>query len=189
MATINLSWTPAGGATSTSQKVQRKLASGSTWTDIATGLSTTANSYSDTTAVANTLYDYQVVNICSVGGPSASGTVQADSITCPSLTASNPQSGTYDTIVVNYGATSADVSHVSLVLLDAAGSALVATAAPAPSGQGAGTYTFTGLDYDTTYTIRLTVGDGTFTKECEITQAVGSEPACGAPTNVTATPA
>lgn len=186
MATINLSWTPAGGATSVSQTVQRKLASGSTWGDIATGLAPTANSYSDTTASDNTLYDYRILNICSAGGPTAGSTVQADKIICPTITLANPQTGEQDTITWTVAATSGDVNITQVLIIK--GGTTLETNTIGNQGPASGTYD-TGLDFGSTYTIRAVLSDGVFTQNCEDTITIGTAPACGAPTNLTATPA
>lgn len=185
MATINLSWTPAGGATSTGQTVQRKLASSGTWTDLATGLSASANSYADTTASDNTLYDYRILNICSVGGPTPGSTVQADKIICPTITLANPQTGEQDTITWTVAATSGDVNITEVLIIK--GGTTLETNPVNSQGPASGTYD-TGLDFGSTYTVRAVLSDGVFTQNCENTITIGSAPGCGAPTNLTATP-
>lgn len=185
MATINLSWTPDNGPTSSSQTVQRKLASSSTWGDLATSLSAGANSYSDTTAADNTLYDYRIINNCSAGGPTAGGTVQADKIICPSVTAVVSTSGEEDVITWTVGNTSNDVTIGNVLVIDGGGTTVDTIAVNSATGT-TGTYD-TNQDYGATYTIRAVVGDGVFSKNCETTVTIGSAPACGAPTGLTAT--
>jgi hypothetical protein len=185
MATINLAWTPAGGPTSTGQEVQRKLNSASTWTTLAT-VSSSTSTYSDTTAANNTLYNYRIVNICSAGGPAPGPVTSADAIICPTITVTNPQTGAANTLVANIAATSGDVSFVSVQLFDATGVTPV-SAVISLSGQGATSHTFTALSYSTSYTVKFTLSDGTISKVCSQTGAVGAAPACGAPTNLTAT--
>jgi hypothetical protein len=65
MPTINLSWTPAGGA-ATGQKVYRSNNSGVSYS-LLTTLSATANSYSDTTPTAGDVYFYKVATVCASG--------------------------------------------------------------------------------------------------------------------------
>jgi hypothetical protein len=185
MATINLAWTPANNDTSTGQLVQRRIAGSGSYGTLAT-VGPTVSTYSDTTAVNNTLYDYQISNVCSVGGPTASVVVQADSIICPTVTTTNPQTGAADTIVVSYPNITDSISYVSISLL-AADNSTVIDGPDALSGQGSGTYTYTGLTYDTVYYVRIVVGDGVFTKDCPVQTGIGSAPDCGAPSNLTAT--
>ena len=65
MPTINLSWTPAGGA-ATGQKVYRSNDTGITFTLLAT-ISAAANSYADTTPAAGDVYFYKVATVCASG--------------------------------------------------------------------------------------------------------------------------
>lgn len=65
MPTINLSWTPAGGA-ATGQKIYRSNDTGINYTLLAT-VSATANSYSDTTPTAGDVYFYKVATVCASG--------------------------------------------------------------------------------------------------------------------------
>jgi hypothetical protein len=69
MPTINLSWTPAGGA-ATGQKVYRSNDTGITFTLLAT-ISATANSYADTTPAAGDVYFYKVATVCASGDEEA----------------------------------------------------------------------------------------------------------------------
>jgi hypothetical protein len=186
MATIVLNWTPANNPTSTGQLVQRRLAGTISWGTLATVSATTAT-YTDSTAADNTLYDYQIVNTCSVGGPTASGVVQANNIICPTVTTDNPQTGAADTIVVSYPNLTGSVEYSSISLMEQDTTTLV-DGPHALSGQGSGTYTFsTGLQYDTVYYVLIVLSDGTFTKDCLVQTGVGSAPDCGAPSNLTAT--
>ena len=74
MATVNLSWTPASGSNVTEQRIYRGLDSNSL-SLLASGLSPTANSYSDTTVTDSTRYYYMVQSICTIGGPTDSDIV------------------------------------------------------------------------------------------------------------------
>lgn len=185
MATINLSWTPAGGPTSISQTVQRKQASSTTWNDLATGLAPTASTYSDTTAAENTLYDYRIVNVCSAGGPSPGTPSQADKIVCSTITLDNPQTGEQDTIDWTVAATSNDVTIDRVEIIKDGN--ILETTNVGNAGPASGTYD-TGLDFGATYTVRSVLTDGVFTLNCESTIQIGGSPTCGSPTNLTATP-
>jgi hypothetical protein len=186
MATVTLTWTPTNNATSTGQQVQRKLASSPTWVTIAT-VGASIATYVDTTAADNVLYDYRVLNVCSVGGPTSSGVTQASKIICPTVTVTNPQTGAANTLLVSYPTLSGDVSYDSIQLFASNGT----TSVQGPfdisgSGQGAGTYTFTSLTYSTSYVVKIGLTDGTFIKFCSYNGSVGTAPACGAPLNLTA---
>ena len=74
MATVNLSWTPATGANIIEQRVYRGISS-NTLSLLASGLSPTVNTYSDTTALDNTTYYYRIDSICTTGGPTTSSVV------------------------------------------------------------------------------------------------------------------
>ena len=186
MAAVTLTWTPTNNATSLGQEVQRKLASSPTWVTIATVGSSIAT-YVDTTAADNILYDYRVLNICSVGGPTSSSVIKASKIICPTVTVTNPQTGAANTLLVSYPALSGDVLYASIQLFASNGT----TGVQGPfvissSGQGAGTYTFTSLAYSTSYVVKIGLTDGTFIKLCSYNGSVGTSPACGASLNLTA---
>lgn len=187
MATIILTWTPTNNATSTGQQVQRKVAGTTTWTTLAT-VGAAIATYTDTTAANNVLYDYRIVNVCSVGGPTGSGVIQQDAILCPTITVTNPQTGAANTLVVSYPTLTGAISYDSIQLFASNGT----TSLQGPfdisgSGQGAGTYTFTSLAYTTSYVVKIGVTDGVFIKLCSVNGSVGSAPACGAPLNLVAT--
>lgn len=84
MATVNLSWTPATGANITEQRVYRGTVSNSL-SLLASGLSPTASTYADTTALSNTTYYYRIDSICTVGGPAGSNTLEVV-IACTNVT-------------------------------------------------------------------------------------------------------
>jgi len=179
---IVLNWTPAGGSNSTGQEVQRSPAGAGTYTTLAT-LGPTINTYTDTTAVVDTVYDYQIVNICAVGGPTSSGTSDIVDISCVSLTA-NVQGLIVDG---EYGELFNDTSWLSFDILDETGASVI-QALTVPTGQGAGLYTSTdaGMSYDTNYILRatLTAPNGTIEK-CDVPFSTGAQPDCEAPTNLT----
>ncbi len=78
MATVTLTWTPAGGANSTNQRIYRglDLSVSTLLATVQPGVST----YTDLTAPDNTTVYYRIDNICSNGGPTSSSVV---SITTP----------------------------------------------------------------------------------------------------------
>ena len=179
---IVLNWTAAGGANSTGQKVERSLAGAGTYTTLAT-LNATATTYTDNTAVVDTVYDYRIVNICEVGGPTSSGTQDIVDITCVSLTTS--VSGL--TVSGEYGELLNETQWSAFAIYDESGATEIQSIDPLPSGQGAGAYNSTdaGMNYNTNYILRatLTAPNGTI-KKCDVSFSTGAAPACDAPTNL-----
>lgn len=178
---IVLNWTAAGGANSTGQKVERSPAGAGTYTTLAT-LNATATTYTDTSAVVDTVYDYRIVNICSVGGPTSSGTQDIVDITCVSLT-TNVQGLIVDG---EYGELFNETQWAAFGIYDESGASEI-QALTVPGDQNAGAYTSTdaGMEYNTNYILRatLTAPNGT-TKKCDVSFSTGAAPACDAPTNL-----
>jgi hypothetical protein len=174
MATINLSWTPVNDANSTGQKVQRKSGAGS-FADISSVLPAATSNYSDTTALDNVLYTYQIVNLCEVGGPTDSTDVQAGKAVCPSV-------GEF-----------VEGRNVTLGFPDLTGDAIysgdinVDGQAPYNVAEGpTGTViNFVG-DYGVTYNYSFTIAVGTNVANCSGSVTINDAPACPAPTNLSA---
>ena len=177
---IVLNWTAAGGANSTGQRVERSAYGANSYSTIAT-LNATATTYTDTTAIIDTVYDYRIVNICEVGGPTNGGRVAIVDITCPTLTAN--ASGLI--ISGEHGETTNESEYQSIQLLNQGEDVLQTLSI---SGNQAGPYTFTdaGVEYDTTYIVRAVIiaPDGT-TKNCDTSVSTGAAPSCDAPTGLT----
>lgn len=174
MATINLSWTPSNDANSTGQRVQRKSGAGS-FADIGSILSASASTYSDTTAVDNVLYTYQIVNICAVGGPTDSTDVQAGKAVCP--TVSEGVVGT--AVTLTFPTLTGNAVYQGNV--DVTGIGLF------PSGNTAAGFVvnFNGA-YSNTYQYNYSVVVGTNVATCTDAVAVGPQPPCPAPTGLSA---
>jgi len=175
MATINLSWTPANDSNSTGQRVQRKSGAGA-FADIGSLLSPSASTYSDTTAVDNVLYTYQIVNLCTVGGPEDSADVQAGKAVCPEIGETvngNDVSLSFPTLSDNL------VYSGNIVIDNAIGSY---SSGNAQTGQ---VLTFTG-EYNTTYNYTFSVAVGTNIASCSGSVVTGPPPSCPAPTGLSA---
>ena len=179
---IVLNWTPAGGANSTGQKVQRSAYCANTYTDLAT-LGPAIDTYIDTTAIVDTAYDYRIVNICQVGGPTNGGSATIVDITCPTVTAN----AVGLIISGDYSDALNESQFQSINLLDSAETVLQTIAL---AGNQPDTYAFTdaGVEYDTAYIVRLVLvaPDGT-TKDCDTSVSTGAAPSCDAPIGLTVT--
>lgn len=176
---VTLNWTVGAGATS--QNVQYKLATDSTWTTFSTvGGAVTTETV--TGLMDNLIYDFRVVTICSGGSPAGSSSVQKINFICPSV-----------------GLTSSDTS-VSYSFLELGGSVTGYTvklfaadgttelASQTPSGTTTRSGTFSGLSALTTYKVLVIATAGSFTSSCsQNTIATTATPACNPPTSVTAT--
>ena len=184
---ITLNWTAAGGANSVNQDVQRRVFGSTTWATIQT-VGPTTNTYVDASALVDTSYEYQIVNNCSVGGPTSGGTAGDTFITCVTFIA-NAQGLS---IIGEYGELFNDTAWSKLQLFDSTGNTVIqsAPATGVPTGQTAGGYQFTdaGVDYETDYIVRasLIAPDGT-TKDGDVSGSTGVAPSCDAPTGLTAT--
>ena len=113
MATVNLSWTPATGANITEQRVYRGTVSNSL-SLLASGLSPTASTYADTTALSNTTYYYRIDSICTVGGPAGSNTLEVviactnvtvGTLTAEALDTANAGGPSSGSVQIGYGST------------------------------------------------------------------------------------
>ena len=178
MATIVLNWTPAAGSNVTGQLVQRKTLTGS-FSTIAT-LSAVANTYTDTTADDNTVYLYQVVTECEVGGPVESSEVEAVKLVCPDIVI------TVDGSDVEFAlpALTGDAVYQTLVIKE--GATIVHT----ENINNAGPYTTSvALTAGTAYTYTLTIAAGQSTLDCTGAFDTDEEviPTCDPVTGLTAT--
>jgi hypothetical protein len=177
---ITLTWTAGGGASS--QDVQYKLASASTWTthvNVAGNVTTsTINGLQN-----NQIYDFRVVTNCPGGTPAASPTTQQINIICPTI--STTPSDT--TIAYSFPEIGGSVTAYTVKLFDSAGTTEVASQTPTGTTTRSGT--FTGLTASTAYKIRVLITAGAFSKnDCAFTSvSTTATPACNAPTNLSAT--
>lgn len=177
MATIVLNWTPAGGTNSTSQIVQRKTVGG-TFINLAT-LSNSANTYTDTTALDNIVYLYQIVTMCSLGGPIDTVDVQVVKITCPTIT----PTVTGNSVSIALAALTGTSVNYQSISLSVGGSNVFTQSL---TGQASQTVTVPSLSYSTTYTYIVTLSAGSSTKTCTGTFNVGAAPTCVAASGLTA---
>jgi hypothetical protein len=175
MATINLTWTPAGGPNSTGQKVQRKSGAG-LFADISSILTANASTYSDTTAVNNVLYTYQIVNLCTVGGPEDSADVQAGKAVCPDIT----ETVEGNAVELSFPTLSGNAVYQGNIVIDNGIGSY--SSGNAQTGQ---LISFEGL-YNTTYNYNYSVAVGTNVASCSGSVTTTPPPSCPSPTNLTA---
>lgn len=176
-----LTWTPAGGANSTSQEVQYKASSSSVWITAAS-LGPTVNTYTIKNLDDNTIYDYRIVNICAVGGPSYAPIKQAIRFVCPVLTLTP----SYNQVAYSFPHVQGSITKYVISLLNSSDSIVatqeVTTMATTISG------TFTGLTQSTTYKVRITMYADSYSNQCPPQSVTtGAAPTCAPPTNVVAT--
>jgi len=147
---IDLAWTaPANnGASITGYFIERSTNSGSTWSTLVANTGTTAVSYSDTSLLSATRYDYRVSAINAVGTGLASTAANATATTVPQA----PTIGT-----ATAGNASATVSYTAGATGGKTITTFTATSSPGSlTGTGASPITVSGLTNGTAYTFTVT---------------------------------
>ena len=185
MASSTITWVPAGGTNSLSQTVQYKLKLDSVWTTsstVAAGVATATVSG----LVANTLYDFRIVDNCAVGGAIPSASVTQILFICPEVTLTP----TFEAVTVAFANLYADISKYVIQLFSADGSTLLGTIPITDITPSTFSNIFTGLAASTSYNIRVTIYAGStfmYNHICPMTLfATGTAPICGVPGSVTA---
>lgn len=181
-----ISWTPAGGSNSLNQTVQYKATDSSTWITFNT-VSSSIATITITGLVNNTIYDFQVIDNCSVGGPVPSTVIHAIQFACVTL-ALTP---TYNSVAAGFTLNGiVDITKVDVVLLANDNTTILATQIITSPANTSYTNTFTGLNNSTNYNVRLNFYAGStfaYSNSCPSTAVTtSSAPVCAAPTNVTA---
>lgn len=176
----NISWSIGAGATS--QSVQYKLSTSTTWTTF-TSVSGTTTSATITGLSDNLIYDFRIVTYCSGGTPAPSSTIQKISITCPTVTTTT----TDTTVAYSFSEVGGDVTSYLVKLYNSDGTTEVTTSTP--TGTSTRTGTISGLSASTTYKLRVIPTAGTITKtDCAFkTVTTTAPPVCSIPTDVVAT--
>lgn len=176
---ITLTWTTGAGAST--QDVQYKLSSATTWTtheNVAGNITTS----SITGLLDNRIYDFRVITNCAGGTPTPSVATQQIKITCPVVSTTPSDTS----IAYSFPELGGSVTAYTVKLFDSAGTTEVASQAPTGTTTRSGT--FSTLTQSTSYKIRVIVTAGGFTKtDCAMVDVTTTAtPACNAPTNVTA---
>jgi hypothetical protein len=183
--TATLTWTPAGGSNSASQDVQYRVRGAGSWTTFQTVSASTAT-LPITGLTDNVIYEFRVVNNCTVGGPTPSNEDEDIKFTCPVLTVTD----TYNSVSVSFTHLGGAVNAYDIQLLNTAGNTVLSTfAVSSPSGTVS--HTFTGLTASTSYNVRVipkATGDTAYSKTDCALSAVTTDgtPTCDAPTSVSA---
>lgn len=182
MSSFLLNWTPAGGLNSTGQQVQYKQASSATWITAAT-LGASANTYTINSLLDNVIYDFQIVNLCTYGGPTTGTSFQTINIICPTVQ-STP---THNSVSFSFPDLGGSVTEYRVDLLNAAGTTIIAFKNITSLGVTIAD-NFAGLDPVTNYQLRVTVTAGAFSRQCPLVPfSTTAVPTCDAPSNLTAT--
>ena len=176
---VTLNWTVGAGATS--QNVQYKLASASTWITFST-VTGTAVTETVTGLSDNLTYDFKIISKCNGGTAGSSAIIKQINIICPTVTTTL----TSTSISYSFPEIGGSVGSYSVKLFNSAGTSELSS--QTPTGTTTLTGTFTALTASTSYKIRVVPTAGTITKtDCAFTTATTSAPAvCSVPTAVTA---
>jgi hypothetical protein len=176
---VTLTWTPGVG--STSQTVQYKLATASTYTTFST-VTGTATTETVTGLSDNLIYDFRISTACNGGTSTTSPVVKKINIICPTVTVV----ATSTSLAYSFPEIGGSVGTYAVKLFNSAGTSELASSTPTGTTTLSGT--FSDLTASTTYKIRVVPTAGTITKtDCAFTTGVTlAPPVCNAPTGVTA---
>jgi fructose-1,6-bisphosphatase/sedoheptulose 1,7-bisphosphatase-like protein len=183
MATFNLTWTPAGGATSTGQEVWSRPVGGTYVRE--TTLSNAANSHSLTLS-DNQVYDFKIVNLCSAGGSTETTPVSNAVVTCVGgITTSNVTESSFS---VSFAHLKASVDRYTAVLRSGATLVDQKQQTGVLASVDTITFNFTGLTPGQSYDLEVSAGIGTsYNKTCAKGTVATSVGTCYTPTNLVAT--
>jgi hypothetical protein len=175
-----LSWSIGAGATT--QNVQYKLNSSSTWITFST-VGGSATTETVTGLDSNLIYNFRIVTYCSGGTPAPSTILNKIYIICPTVTTTP----TDTTIAYSFAEVGGDVDAYTVKLFNSAGNTEIASSTP--TGTTTRTGTFTGLTASTSYKIRVVPSAGALTKTDCLFDSVSTTapPVCSIPTDVVAT--
>lgn len=185
MASATLTWNAPGGTNSTNQTVKYRLFGASSWTAFSV-VSPSTNTATITGLLDNKIYEFQVDNMCTVGGPSSSSIDRKIKIICPNIT----PTPSYNSVSYSFTHVGGDVTKYDVSLYQADGVTLLGTKShTSPSGTMSDV--FNGLSGSTGYKIKVTVYAGvdfSFSSVCApVSFTTGATPICNAPTSVVAT--
>jgi len=192
MATANITWVPFPGPNNSSQVLEYKLNTSTTWIVYNT-YGPLVSSASITGLLDNKYYDFRITTNCLVGGPNP-GPIQPNKIkfVCPTTTVTSLTPTTVD-VDVFYGAD--DLTNITVNLYTTAAPTVLINSSShnLPVGHPSGSFhvVFTGLVANTSYNI-VTVINGKLSdsKNCTTSQTTLPTPICNGVTltNLTVVP-
>ena len=181
--TAGLTWSLDSSSNNGSVSVQYKLNSISNWTT-ASSVSPVTTNYSITGLNSNSIYNFQIINNCPIGGPSTSTVVSAVQLTCPTVTLTSTSS------VINFSFPNlgGDVNSYVVTLFDSTGINIIQTKVENAPFSNVVSDAFSGLTPNTAYKVGVTVNAGSFNKTCTAqTISTNSIPSCPSAANFSVT--
>lgn len=180
MATANITWVPFPGPNNSSQVLEYKLNTSTTWIVYNT-YGPLINSASIPGLLDNKYYDFRIKTNCLVGGPTP-GAIQPNKIkfVCPPTTVTSPNPTTINSTVF-YGAD--DLTNITVNLYTTAAPTVLIDSSSfnLPVGHPSGSFNvvFTGLTPNTSYNV-VTVINGKLSdsKNCTTSQTTLPAPVC-----------
>lgn len=174
MASAVINWTPGGGGNVQSQQIQYRMAGTTSWTSAVTGLGPTVNTYTVTGLSDNTIYEFRVVSICSIGGPIYSSILTDIKWYCPVITLTP----THNTITYSFSNLGGSISGYTVELLNNAQDTVIQTKTTISGVFDSGSITPL-----TTYYVRLTLTASSYSHVCsDVSTATTAAPTCPIPT-------
>lgn len=178
-----LTWSLDSNSNNQNQTVQYKLNTSSSWTT-ASSVGPITTMYSISGLTSNVVYNFQVINNCSQGGPSPSTPVNAIQFTCPVVSLSTTSS----TLTYSFPNLGGSIDTYLITLLDSTGINIIQTKTATLPFSNIVTDTFNGLNGNTSYQVQVTVQSGVYNKVCPAqTTTTTNIPACPSVSNFTAT--
>lgn len=157
----NLTWILDSNSNNGPLTVQHKLASVSNWsTDTSVPVGTITAGV--TGLNQNRIYNFQVINNCSFGGPSPSTPFNVIELTCPTVNLTS----TSNSVSYSFVSLGGDIDSYTIALFDSTGNNLIQTKTESVPFSSTITNSFSGLTPNTSYQAKVTVAAGTFTKVC-----------------------
>lgn len=181
--TASLTWSLTSSANNINQTVQYKPTTSSTWITaiVAPPLTT---SYAIAGLLTNKLYDFQIINNCSTGGPSPSTAQTTIQFTCPNVSLTSTSSS----ISYSFANLGGDISSYTMNLYDTTGLVLVQSKTEAGPFASSINNTFSGLNPNTNYKLQVIVNAGVYNSTCaQQSISTTNAPACPSITNLNGT--